>query len=103
MSFSQDLDKYLTTPNWGLPASVFEEDEEDFDVYEPTVDWLGNMIQPEDEIFEISFYEYKDGKRWKEYRIATAKSFAEIKDDLAWFEVEYLGTGEHYLESMKLN
>lgn len=103
MSFSSDLDRYLTTPNWGIDTKPFTATDEEYEPYEPEEDWLGNMIQPEDEIFEISFYEYKDGKRWKEYRIATAKSFAETKDDLAWFEVEYLGTGEHYLESMKLN
>lgn len=103
MSFSSDLDQYLTTPNWGTDTKPFTAVEEEYEPCKPEEDWLGNLIQDEDEVFEISFYEYKNGRRWKEYRIATAKSFREVKGDLATFEVEYLGTGEHYLESMKFN
>lgn len=102
MSFSTDLDKYLTTPEWGA-RQAFVEPEESTDADPVIEDWLGNLIQDEDEIFEISFYEYKSGQRWKEYRIATAKSFREAKGDLATFEVEYLGNGEQYKEGTALN
>lgn len=103
MSFSSDLDRYLTTPNWGIDTKSFAATQEEYEPFEPEEDWLGNLIQNEDEIFEISFYEYKNGRRWKEYRTATAKSFREVKADLCTFEVEYLGTGEQYKEGLALN
>lgn len=103
MRFSSDLDRYLTTPNWGIDTKPFTAKEEEYEPYEPIVDYLDNMIQDEDEVFEISFYEYENGRRWKEYRIATAKSFREIKADLLCFEVEYFGTGEQYKEGLALN
>lgn len=103
MSFSSDLDRYLTTPNWGIDKKPYTATEEEYEPCEPEEDWLGNLIQDEDEIFEVSFYEYKNGRRSKEYRIATAKSFREAKCDLATFEVEYLGTGEQYKEGVALN
>lgn len=103
MSFSSDLDRYLTTPNWGIDTKPFAATEQEYEPFETEEDWLGNLIQNEDEVFEISFYEYKAGRTTKGYRIATAKSFREVKCDLATFEVEYLGTGEQYKEGLALN